>query len=155
MLRIGRRIGLGTCNSALGFWALALAIWLGGNMATNGFEIPSQSAASGLLSGLQSGLQLGQMKRQNRIQDEQLAMQKNQQAEAERQAKWEKGYKTASLAIQTAGIQGLPDEMKARILNNGFLPLWNDPDFDVAGNNAAQFQPFTVDDMQDKDLQNV
>lgn len=114
----------------------------------NGFEIPSQSAAQGLLSGAQMGLQLGQMNRQNRLQEEQLALQK-------RQEKWEQGYKKAGLAIQTAALLKNNPQMQARVMNNGFLPLWNDPDFDVAGNNATTFEPFTLEDMQDKEFQDL
>lgn len=113
------------------------------------------TVAGGLLQGVQTGMQLGQSIRQTQMQREQLAMQKNQQAEAARQAQWEKGYKTAALSIQTADLLKNSPELQARVLNNGFLALWNNPEFDVEGNNKAMFQPFTPDDMQDKDVQDV
>ncbi len=109
---------------------------------------PFPTVAGGLLQGATTGFQIGSQMRNQRLQEQQLGEQK-------RQAEWEQGYKTAALAIQTAGVNGLPDEMKARILNNGFLPLWNNKNFDVAGNNAAPFEPFTADSFQDKELQKV
>lgn len=111
----------------------------------NAYPTIAGGAGQGLLSGLNMGLQLGGTIKQNRLQEAQALEQKRQQ-------EWEKGYKNAALAIQVAGINGIPDEMKARALNNGFLPLWNNKDFDVAGNNAAEFQPFTADSFQDKEL---
>lgn len=112
-------------------------------------------ATQGLLQGAQVGSQIAQGIRQDRMLKQQQEQQVAQQGEQARQEKWERGYKTAALAVQTAGIQGLPDEMKARILNNGFLPLWNDPDFDVGGNNKMAFEPFTAESLQDKELQKV
>lgn len=103
----------------------------------NGFEIPSQAAAQGLLTGAQTGLQFAQL------------------AEQKRQAKWEQGYKKAALSVQTAALLKDNPTLQSNVLNNGFLPLWNDPDFDVAGNNKTPFEPFKPEDMQDKALQDL
>ncbi len=114
----------------------------------NGYPTAAGGLNQGLLGGLQTGLAIGQAHQNSRLQDQQLAEQK-------RQADFEKGYKSAALAIQVAGIPGIPDEMKARALNNGFLPLWNNQEFDVAGNNKTPLTPFTADSFQDKELQKV
>lgn len=114
----------------------------------NAFPTAAGGLGQGLLSGVQTGLQIHQMKQQANIQNQQLAEQKRQQ-------EWENGYRQAALAIQVAGTPHLPAELKARALNNGFLPLWNNKEFNLHGNNDTPFDPFTADSFKDKELLNV
>lgn len=107
-----------------------------------------RSALEGLGAGVQSGVAIGSQLNQQNMQAKQMLMQKREQ-------EWAKSYQKAALAVQVASMDGLPHAMKAKALNNGLVPIWNNPHFNVEGNNSMPLEGFKPEDFEDKELQDV
>lgn len=92
---------------------------------------------------------------QGLLQGADLGMKLYQQKQAQREQEWQRGTQRAMLAMKVAETDGLPNEMKAKALNNGLVPIWNDKRFNLNGNNDAPLEPFTAESFEDKDLMNT
>lgn len=69
-----------------------------------------------------------------------------------RQQRWEQQYQKAAVAVHLISNDNVPDSIKLKAANNGLLPILSDGQFKVLGGAHSQVQPFTEDDLKDKDF---
>lgn len=91
----------------------------------------------GLNEGITRGMQLSQFMQEKRNQE------------------WQKKYQQAALGVTIAANKDLPANVRLKGLNNGLLPLWNDPTYNVNGNNATPLPQFTEQDLQNQSFQDT